>query len=207
MKFKPILALFTLLVILFNVTHAQPASYRTERSTFDITAAVGFADKNTRDHFGTTFSAGLRKEWSLGKLISLNAAADYITMPIKNSPFRGQGGSLNLINLGGGVTIYPNWLVAKILKQNYDDNEARKDGFYIDESVAWNLNSNPYGRAGDMFTLKMMANFHRYRLSNGVALSPRIGAQTVFFNRIGSRHVDYSHLLVGVALNFGRFEK
>ncbi len=64
-----------LLITISHLAHAQQ-SYRTERSTFDITTSVGFADKNTRDHFGTAFSAGLRKEWSVGKLISLNAAAD-----------------------------------------------------------------------------------------------------------------------------------
>ncbi|WP_342644682.1 hypothetical protein [Mucilaginibacter sp. CSA2-8R] len=197
---------FTLTLVIIAITFSHLAwgqqVYRQERSTLDITSSVGFADKQTRDHFGTAFAAGLRKEWSLGKLVSLNAAADYQTLSGKNS-----APSLNLVSLGGGITFYPNYLVALILKQNYDEETARKDGFYLDETFLWNLNSNAYGRGGNMPTFKIMANFDRYRLNDGLAISPKLGAQSVFLNRIGSAHNSFSYLLVGVGLNFGRFKR
>jgi hypothetical protein len=193
---------FALLAIL--IAFCRPAAaqepYRRERATFDITSSAGVADKSTRDYFGIAFTAGLRKEWPLDKMISLHATADYLTASGKNNAPR-----LNLINLGGGISIYPNSIASLLMKREYEDEQAKYDSFYIDANFAWNINNNTYGKPGDMATIKLMINVKRFRLSNRLALSPKLGSQTVFFNNENLGRSAFSYFTAGVGLSLGRF--
>lgn len=200
MKFIFTLALPTVLLA-FAQTAAAQETYRHERATFDITSSVGLADKPNRDYFGTSFTAGLRKEFPLDKMISLHATADYQTLSGKN-----HAPSLKLVNLGGGITFYPNSFAALLLKRNYDDEAAEKDSFYLDGNFSWNVNSNAYGKPGDMATINLMINVKRFRLNDRLAISPKIGSQTVFFKQDIFDRSSFNYFTVGVGLNFGNFK-
>jgi len=199
-----ITAVFALLIVLISFSLAATAQepYRTERSTVEIISTVGIADKQTRDYFGTSFTAALRKEWPLDKMMSLHATADYLTSSGKNNAAR-----INLANLGGGITVYPNSIVAVLMKREYEDEQARYDSFYIDANFAWNINSNTYGHPGDMATIKLMINVKRFLLSNSLALSPKISSQTVFFNSDHLGRSTFNYFTVGVGLSLGKFDK
>lgn len=197
MKFS--LALLTILITFARPANAQEP-YRRERATFEVTSSVGLADKATRDYFGTGFTAGLRKEWPLDKMLSLHATADYLTSSGKNN-----APSLHLVNLGGGISIYPNSIASLIMKREYEDEQAKYDSFYIDGNFAWNVNSNPYGHAGDMATIKLVINVKRYLLSRSLALSPKIGSQTVFFREDNFGRSSFSYFTLGVGLSLGKF--
>ncbi len=199
MNFKLFLTLIALLVAFAHAASAQEP-YRRERATLDITTSVGLADKHTRDYFGTAFTAGLRKEWPLDKYISLHATADYLTMSGKHS-----APALNLVNLGGGISIYPNSIANLLMKREYEDEQAKYDSFYIDANFAWNVNGNPYGKPGDMATLKLMINVKRFMLSRKLALSPKLGSQTVYFNNNNLGRSFYSFFTAGVGLSLGKF--
>lgn len=196
---KTAFVLLTLLMAFCRPAAAQEP-YRRERATLDFTTSVGLADKSTRDYFGTAFTAGLRKEWPLDKMISLHATADYLTASGKNNM-----SSLNLINLGGGISVYPNSIASLIMKREYEDEQAKYDSFYIDANFAWNINNNTYGHPGDMATIKLMINVKRFMLSRKLAISPKLGSQTVYFKNDNLGKSFYSFFTAGVGLSLGKF--
>lgn len=78
--------LFTFLLLSFSISSfAQDSlSYKSYRSVWSIIPRFGIGDKQTRSQFTTYGSIGLRREFSLGKLISLNATAAYSSAYGKN---------------------------------------------------------------------------------------------------------------------------
>lgn len=160
-------------------------------------------DRDTKEYFKNYLSIGLRKEFSLGKFVSLNVVSDYSSFKSKLS-----NPNLNTINLGGGVTLYPFYVIYLIFGKDYDDKIAIKDKFYFDESFSTNLNNTAYGVAGDVTNFKAEVNINQFYLSNNLALSPKIGfSGTVFAKDISGVNINPSFIYLGLALDLGSFKK
>lgn len=185
-------------------TYGQ-SSYKKSRSNFSIIPRFGISnDRKTGDNFKNYFSTGLRKEFSLGKLISLNAIADY-----NWSQGKLLNSNLRTLNVGGGVTVYPRYLIYLVLGKTYDEEIAQKDHIYFDESVSTNLNNSGYGNAGKIGTFKFEININQYYLSNKLSLSPKLGINAnTFTNNFPQFNNDtVSFIYLGLALNLGSFVK
>lgn len=192
------------LVFYSSNTYSQ-TSYKKSRSYFSIIPRFGISNEHkTGDNFKNYFSIGLRKEFSLGKLISLNAVTDYNSSQGKLS-----NPNLKTFNLGGGITLYPRYLIYLILGRAYDEEIALKDHFYFDESVSTNLNNSGYGNAGKVGTFRFEININQYYLSNKLSLSPKVGIYANAFDgdfpQFNNSTVNFLYL--GLALNLGSFTK
>lgn len=166
---------FLLITIGFSSFAQDTLSYKSYRSVWSIIPRFGVGDKDTRNYFTTYGSIGLRKEFSLSKLISLNATAAY------SSAYGSFGNSnLNVLGAGGGITVYPFPFVSDIvgklfpgLKRNYSNyNDA-----YIDITAEVNLNNTKYSSAGNVSGPRVEANFGRFKIGKKLFLSPRFGFQ------------------------------
>ncbi|WP_299287591.1 hypothetical protein [uncultured Mucilaginibacter sp.] len=161
---------FLLLTVATSSFAQDTLSYKSYRSVWSIIPRFGVGDKQTRSVFTTYGSIGLRREFSLGKLISLNATAAY------SSVYGRYGNSnLNVLAVGAGVTLYPYYIINLILKRGYDRQQAFKDNFYFDETVEYNLNNTKYGSAGNIPTVRFEFNLGKYNLNKRLFLSPKFG--------------------------------
>lgn len=161
---------FFLLSISSSSFAQDTLTYKAYRSVWSIIPRFGIGDKQTRNNFTTYGSIGLRREFSLGKLVSLNATAAY-------SSAYGRFGNpnLNVLAAGAGVTIYPYYIINLIFKRGYDNKQALKDYFYFDETIEYNLNNTKYGSAGSVAAIRFEFNLGRYNLSKMLFLSPKFG--------------------------------
>ena len=195
---------FTFLLFSISVSSfAQDSiSYKSYRSVWSLIPRFGVGDKQTRSNFTTYGSLGLRREFSLFKLLSLNAVAGY-------SSAYGRYGkpNLNTLSAGGGLTLYPIYLYdlifgKTILKMSGD--EKSKADVYFDISVEYNLNNTRYGSSGSIPNLRAEYNFGRRNLNNVLFLSPKFGLQFLSLEQpIGSNNLnDYSFYYIGVAIGF-----
>ncbi|RYY07121.1 MAG: hypothetical protein EOP43_04195 [Sphingobacteriaceae bacterium] len=196
---KFIILIFSMVICIFN-SYSQ-INYKKIRSAFSIIPTFGIAgDKITQNNFQSLFSAGLRKEFSLGKFISLNAVSNYNSAGGKQNM-----SSLNTITIGAGPTIYPVYLLSLIFNKAYD---PLKDKIYFDESIGVNLNNGNYGKAGDVLNVKLEVNLGQFRISNYTALSPKIGITNFVFPQdkyIATSNPNFIYL--GVGFDLGSFKK
>jgi len=170
--------LFTLFLIIVNFSSfAQDSiSYKSYRSVWSIIPRFGVGNKQTRSSFTTYGSIGLRREFSLGKLISLNATAAY------SSAYGRYGNpNLNILAAGAGITLYPFYVIDKIFGLGYNDQQAQKDYFYFDETVEVNFNSSRYGTSGNIIVPRFEFNIGRYTLGKMLFLSPKFGEHLIVF--------------------------
>jgi len=170
--------LFTLFLIIINFSSfAQDSiSYKSYRSVWSIVPRFGVGNKQTRSSFTTYGSIGLRREFSLGKLISLNATAAY------SSAYGRYGNpNLNILAAGAGITLYPFYVIDKIFGLGYNDQQAQKDYFYFDETVEVNFNSSRYGTSGNIIVPRFEFNIGRYTLGKMLFLSPKFGEHLIVF--------------------------
>lgn len=176
-------------------------NYKKARSSFSFIPSFGIADdKTTQDNFQSLFSAELRKEFSLGKLISLNAVANYNSFGGKQNT-----SGLNTFTIGGGPTIYPVYLLSLIFGKTYD---PLKDKIYFDESIGVNLNNTNYGKAGEVLNVKLELNLGQFRLSTYTALSPKIGITNFVLPQ--DKYVlqnNPTFIYLGVGFDLGSFKK
>lgn len=180
-------------------------SYKIERSTFSVVNRLGLPGGSpTKGEFNSYYSIGARREFSLGKVISLNAIADYNTMPGKNSY-----ANLNLICVGGGITFYPMSIIDPlILGEKYDEDKAKKDGFYFEEEFETNLNNSQYGSIGKVFVVKIELNIIKIHLSKNLIISPKFGITANTSNNFpGGKNTALSFTYLGVGIDFGRNKK
>lgn len=192
----------TIILLFFSLqSFAQDSlSYKSYRSTWSIIPRFGVGDKQTRSNFTTYGSIGLRREFSLGKLISLNATASY------SSAYGRYGNSnLNVLAAGAGVTLYPFWLaniiVGKIFP-NQKRNENDYKDFYFDETIEVNLNDSRYGTAGNIIVPRFEFNLGRYTLDKMLFLSPKLGLYFLLLEQpLKSNNLNnYSFFYLGAAI-------
>ncbi len=173
--------LFTLFLIIVNFSSfAQDSiSYKSYRSVWSIVPRFGVGDKQTRSSFTTYGSIGLRREFSLGKLISLNATAAY-------SSAYGRYGkpNLNVLAAGAGVTVYPFYLINQIVGKIFPNQKREEKDYkdiYLDVTAEFNLNNTKYGSAGNLSGPRVEANLGRYKLNKTLFLSPKFGEHLIVF--------------------------
>lgn len=206
MKISVIFLLSTTLLLLQCSTASYgQISYKKMRSSYSLIPTFGIpGDQKTKENFENYFSIGLRKEFSLGKFISLNAVTDY-----NWSQGNLSNPNLKTFNLGGGVTFYPRYLVYLILGQTYDEEVALKDHIYFDESISTNLNNSGFGSAGKVTNVRFEININQYFLSEKLSLSPKIGINASVFNgdfpQFNNSTAGFFYL--GLALDLGSFKK
>jgi len=191
-----------LVLILFSIESKAQYRYKKERSTFSIINRLGLAGGSpTKDEFKSYYSIGVRREFSLGKVISLNAISDYNTMTGKNSY-----ANLNLICVGGGITFYPMSIIDPlILGEKYDEDKAKKDGFYFEEEFETNLNNSQYGSIGKVFVVKLELNIIKIHLSKNLIISPKFGITGNTSNNFpGGKNTALNFTYLGVGIDFGR---
>lgn len=193
---------FICFIIVFSSINTQAQySYKKERANFSLIGRVGLpGDNATKGEFKSYYSLGLRKEFSLGKLISLNAVTDYNLTPGKNAYY-----SINALSLGGGITFYPLYLVNIIFGKPYDNDVATKDRFYIDEQFETNLNNTNYGNIGNIFIAKFEANIVKIYLNKNLSLSPKLGIVSFNPNNLPAGiNNSFSFTYLGLALELGK---
>jgi len=173
--------LFTLFLIIVNFSSfAQDSiSFKSYRSVWSIVPRFGVGDKQTRSSFTTYGSIGLRREFSLGKLISLNATAAY-------SSAYGRYGkpNLNVLAAGAGVTVYPFYLINQIVGKIFPNQKREEKDYkdiYLDVTAEFNLNNTKYGSAGNLSGPRVEANLGRYNLNKMLFLSPKFGEHLIVF--------------------------
>lgn len=194
-----------LVLILCCLKSKAQNSYKIERSTFSVVNRLGLPGGSpTKGEFKSYYSIGARREFSLGKVISLNAIADYNTMPGKNSY-----ANLNLICVGGGITFYPMSIIEPlILGEKYDEDKAKKDGFYFEEEFETNLNNSQYGSIGKVFVVKLEFNIIKIQLNKNLTISPKFGITVNTSNNFpGGENKALSFTYLGVGIDFGRNKK
>ena len=194
-----------LVLILCCLESKAQNSYKIERSTFSVVSRLGLPGGSpTKDEFKSYYSIGARREFSLGKVISLNAITDYNTMPGKNSY-----ANLNLVCLGGGITFYPMSIIDPlILGIKYDNNEAKKDGFYFEEEFETNLNNSQYGNIGKVFVIKFEFNIVKIHLNKNLIISPKFGITANTSNNFpGGQDKPLNFTYLGVGIDFSRNKK
>jgi hypothetical protein len=172
-----ILFTFLLLSVCVSSFAQDSGSYKSYRSVWSIIPRFGVGDKETRSNFTTYASLGLRREFSLGKLISLNAIAAY-------SSAYGRFGNqnLNVLSAGAGATIYLNYIVSKIFNRDYSEQQVKRDQGYIDIAAEFNLNNTKYGSAGSIGGPRVEVNFARFNLGEKLFLSPKVGFHGLTIN-------------------------
>ncbi len=191
---------FLLIIISFSSFAQDTLSYKSYRSVWSIIPRFGVGDKQTRSDFTTYGSIGLRREFSLGKLISLNATAAY------SSAYGRYGNpNLNILGAGAGVTFYPNLLLAKVLSKIYRtkyNNIEKYDDYYVDFIVEFNLNDTKYGSVGNLSGPRIEASFGRYNLSKTFFLSPKFGEHLIVFpEQLAGSKLDQSFFFyIGAAI-------
>ncbi len=193
---------FLLMIVSFSSFAQDTLSYKSYRSVWSIVPRFGVGDKQTRSAFTTYGSIGLRREFSLGKLISLNATASY------SSAYGRYGNpNLNVLAAGAGVTLYPfylaNIIVGKIFP-NQKRNENDYKDFYFDETVEVNLNDSRYGTAGNIIVPRFEFNLGRYTLGKMSFLSPKLGLYFLLLEQpLKSNNLNnYSFFYLGAAIGF-----
>lgn len=194
-----------LVLILCCLESKAQNSYKIERSTFSVVNRFGLPGGSpTKDEFKSYYSIGVRREFSLGKVISLNAITDYNTMPGKNSY-----ANLNLVCLGGGITFYPMSIIDPlILGIKYDENEAKKDCYYFEEEIETNLNNSRYGNVGKIFVIKFEFNIVKIHLNKNLIISPKFGVTINSSNNFpGGQDKPLNFTYLGVGIDFGRNKK
>lgn len=193
---------FLLMVVSFSSFAQDTLSYKSYRSVWSIVPRFGVGDKQTRSLFTTYGSIGLRREFSLGKLISLNATASY------SSAYGRYGNSnLDVLALGAGVTLYPFYLYNIIFSKifpNQKRNEKDYKDFYFDVTPEFNLNNTKYGSAGNLSGPRIEANLGRYNLNKMLFLSPKFGEHLIVFpEQLAGSKLDQSFFFyVGAAIGF-----
>ncbi len=169
-----ILFTFLLLTVSISSFAQDTLTYKSYRSVWSIIPRFGIGDRQTRSYFTTYESLGLRREFSLGKLISLNATTAY------SSAYGRFGNSnLNVLAAGGGFTIYPFPFVNNILRKIIPIKESSHVNYsdaYIDIIVEVNLNNTKYSSAGNVGGPRFEANFGRFKIGK-LFLSPKFGFQ------------------------------
>ncbi len=191
---------FLLLTVAISSFAQDTLTYKAYRSVWSIIPRFGVGDKQTRSVFTTYGSIGLRREFSLGKLISLNATAAY------SSVYGRYGNSnLNVLAAGVGVTIYPYWLYniifAKIIP-NYKRNEKAEKDIYFDLTPEFNLNNTKYGSAGNLSGPRIEFNLGRYKLNKTLFLAPKFGEHLIIFPEqiVGSKIDQSFFFYIGAAI-------
>lgn len=168
---------FLLLTIAISSFAQDSVSYKSYRSVWSVIPRFGVGDKDTRNYFTTYGSLGLRREFSLGKLISLDATAAY------SSAYGRFGNSnLNVLAAGGGFTLYPFPFVNHILRKIIPIKESSQVNYsdvYIDIIVEVNLNNTKYSSAGNVGGPRFEANFGRFKIGKKLFLSPKFGFQGI----------------------------
>ncbi|MEX8547839.1 MAG: hypothetical protein V5804_09565 [Mucilaginibacter sp.] len=195
--------LFTFLLLTFATSSfAQDTlSYKAYRSVWSIIPRIGVGDKQTRSNFATYGSIGLRREFALFKLLSLNAVAGY-----SSASGRYGNPNLNVLVLGGGFTIYLFSIIDKVNSVIYGKQQASAGGYeniYIDVNAEININDSKYGYAGDASGPRIEVNFGRRQLSKGLFLSPKLGFHGIVFAKpqLGVKMVNEENFFyVGAAL-------
>lgn len=196
--------LFTFLLINITISaFAQDTlTYKSYRSVWSIIPRIGIGDKQTRSNFTTYGSIGLRREFSLFKLLSLNTTAAY------SSAYGRYGNSnLNTLSAGGGLTVYPFYLYDLIFSKTFlkmrGDKKSEAD-VYFDISVEYNLNNTKYGSSGSVPNVRVEFNLSRRNLNKTLFLSPKFGLHFLSLEQpIGSNHFnDYGFYYIGAAIGF-----
>ncbi|MVN20850.1 hypothetical protein [Mucilaginibacter arboris] len=194
--------LFTFLLLTISISSfAQDSiSYKSYRSVWSIIPHFGVGDKQTRSSFTTYGGIGLRREFSLFKLLSLNAIVSY-------SSAYGKYGqpNLNTLSAGGGLTVYPIYFYDLIFGKTFlkmRGDEKSKADVYFDISVEYNLNNTKYGSSSSVPNLRAEYNFGRGNLNKILFLSPKFGFQFLSLEQpIGSNnHKHYSFYYIGAAI-------
>lgn len=175
---------FFLLTVSISSFAQDSLSYRSYRSVWSIIPRFGVGDKQTRANFTTYGSIGLRREFSLFRLLSLNATTSY------SSAYGRYGNpNLNIFAAGGGITIYPFPLVSNIVGKILPASKRtfpHYNDFYIDIIAEFNLNDTRYGSAGSVPGPRIEASAGRYKLSNTVFLAPKFGFHIYEYKLSGS---------------------
>ncbi len=198
---------FFLLSICISSFAQDSLSYKSYRSDWSIIPRLGIGDKQTRSSFTTYGSIGLRREFSLFKLLSLNATAAY------SSAYGRYGNpNLNTLSAGGGLTVYPFYLYDIIFGKTFlkmRGSEKSKAEVYFDITVEYNLNNTRYGSAGSIPNLRAEYNFSRYNLNKQLFLSPKFGLQFLSLEQpIGSSNLkNYSFYYLGAAIGVNARQK
>jgi len=187
-----------LLLAVSSIAFGQDSiSYKSYRSAWSIIPRFGIGDKQTSYRFKTYANVGLRREFSLGKLLSLNATAGYSLF---------NHSDLNSAEAGAGVTIYPYYVVSNIFGSSYRNQNAIKDSYYLDVDLEFNINNSPNGNPN----IRYEANIGRYNLSNMLFISPKLGCYTLLSAEplLGtSRPNIYNFYYLGVALGLNPKKK
>lgn len=193
--------LVCLVFIVCGVECRGQGTYKKLRSEFSAINRFGLPNDYTHNLLKTYYSVGLRREFSLGKFVSLNAIGNYNTMAGKNA-----NPGLNVVSAGGGVTLYPKYLINKIFGLPYDDNVAAKDQFYFDESIEVNLNNTSYGDAGKLVSSKFEFTFVKLPLGTNLSILPKVGAAAYFRTNLPSNvsNDPFSFIYVGIAIQLGK---
>ncbi len=168
-----ILFTFFLLTVGISSFAQDSLSYKSYRSVWSISPRFGVGDKQTRADFTTYGSVGLRREFALFKLLSLNATASY-------SSVYGRYGNpnLNVLGAGAGLTLYPIYLFNRIFGKIYPNqkiNEKDYNDLYIDITAEFSLNNTKYGSAGNVSGPRVEASFRRISLNKALFLVPKFG--------------------------------
>lgn len=201
---------FTIILLIFSLqSFAQDSiSYKAHRSVWSIIPRFGVGDKQTRSNFTTYGSVGLRREFALFSLLSLNAVASY------NSAYGRDGHpNLNVFNIGGGLTVYPFGILKKINKIVYGHEQNVKNNyrdFYIDFSGEANFNDSKYGYAGDIGGLRVEVSVGRYNLSKAIFVAPKLGFNMIGFSEPqlgGNRPNPFNFYYLGAGFGFNPKQK
>lgn len=192
-----------LICVLANGFAQDTLTYKTYRSVWSISPRFGVGDKQTRADFTTYGGIGLRREFALFKLLSLNATASY-------SSVYGRYGNLNLnvLAAGAGLTIYPFYIIDIIYKKifpNYRTNAKDLENYYFDVTAEFNLNNTKYGSIGDISGPRFEANLGRYQLSKTLFLSPKFGEHALFRSAPileSNKSNQYFFFYIGAAIGF-----
>jgi hypothetical protein len=189
------------LFLIYGLTCQAQEDYKKERSEFSVINRFGLPNDYTHNLLKSYYSVGVRREFSLGKFVSLNALGNYNTMAGKNA-----NPSLNVVSVGGGVTLYPKYVINKILGLPYDDKVAAKDQFYFDESIEVNLTHTSYGDVGKLISSKFEFNFVKLPIGTSLSILPKLGAAGYFRTNLPSNvsNDPFGFIYIGVALKFGK---
>ena len=178
-------------------------SYRAHRSVWSIIPRIGIGDRPTRGNFTTVGSIGLRREFALFSLLSLNAVASY------SSAYGHYGNAnLNVLGVGGGLTVYPFGLIQKInslIDPRYKSRSDLYRDFYFEIDAEFSVNNTKHSYAGDANGPRFEVSLGRYTISKSMFVAPKFGQQVIFLPEpmLGEkRPIQFNFFYLGAGFSF-----
>lgn len=188
--------IFIIVLFTFSNLYSQETKKVWDRPNWSISYKLGIADGATNDYFNNIHFVELKKSFNISKPISLNILGGYA----HSSGLKGS--NLNIVSLGGGISLYPIYLVSLIFNEPYD---VKNDNIYMDFGLQALLNKNDFD-----LIYSLEANLYRFKFKNNQSLSPKLAYNIIISDKEINPNPIYKDLKynilgfysIGIAYNF-----